>query len=177
MSRIAKQPITIPAKTTVTQDGEVFTVKGPKGELTRIFKKDIGVEIKENEIVVSLIKENLFTRGLWGTYASHFRNMITGVNEGFEKKLTLEGVGYRASVNGKVLEMSLGFSHPVRIDIPEGLTVVVEKSQITISGADKELVGSFTAGVRSKKKPEPYKGKGIRYIDEVIRRKQGKKSA
>lgn len=177
MSRIGKQPVQIPANTTVTQDGQLFTVKGPKGELTRPFKSDVAIEIKDNEVVLTLPKETMFTRSLWGTYASHFHNMIQGVNEGFEKKLVIEGVGYRASVAGKTLEMALGFSHPVKMEIPEGLDVAVEKNTITVSGIDKELVGSFAAAIRAKKKPEPYKGKGIRYHDEVIRRKQGKKTA
>ena len=119
----------------------------------------------------------MFSRSLLGTYASHIKNMIVGVTTGYEKKLILEGVGFKSAVSGKSLDLALGFSHPVKVEIPEGLAVTADKNLITISGIDKEKVGQFSAYVRSLKKPEPYKGKGFRYDNEVIRRKQGKKSA
>lgn len=177
MSRLAKQPIAIPAKTEITLDGNVLTVKGSKGTLTRKFERpNVTLEIKDNTVVLTPQKEDQFTGALWGTYAAHVHNMIKGVNEGFSKKLIIEGVGFKVALNGKTLEMALGFSHPVKITLPEGLEAAVEKNSVVISGIDKELVGSFTADIRSKKKPEPYKGKGIRYDGEIIRRKQGKKS-
>jgi large subunit ribosomal protein L6 len=178
MSRIGKQTIIIPNKTEVTLSGISLSVKGPKGVLTRSFPGDIKININNQEI--TLIPGNLEDRklnALWGTYASHIKNMIKGVNEGYSKKLVLEGVGFKSDVSGKILNLALGFSHPVKVNIPEGLTVTAEKNIITVIGIDKELVGYFTASVRAMKKPEPYKGKGFHYDDEVIRRKQGKKAA
>ncbi len=178
MSRLAKQPIQIPAGVTASLEKGVFSVKGPKGELTRTFKEgDIKMAIEDNAVVVTArTMDNVFVRSLLGTYASHIRNMLEGVTKGFEKKLILEGVGYKSAVNGTKLDLALGFSHPVNLDIPAGLTVTAEKNIVTVTGADKEAVGAFTAYVRGLKKPEPYKGKGFRYSDEIIRRKQGKKS-
>ncbi len=178
MSRVGKQIVEIPNGTTVTLADGILTVKGPKGELKKEFKtKIVSVDIKEKEITFTPIQESNFATALWGTYASHVKNMIKGVNDGFEKKLAVEGVGYKWEIAGKTVKMNLGFSHQVIVDVPEGLTVVVEKSTMTISGIDKELVGLFSAKIRDWKKPEPYKGKGIRYDGESIRRKQGKKSA
>ncbi len=178
MSRIGKQIITIPAGVTTTVDGSVFAVKGPKGELTRDFKTNlITVVINGNEITFTKNVDSIESRALWGTVASHAKNMVVGVTDGFTKKLILEGVGFKSEVKEGNLLLALGFSHPVKIPIPAGLTVTAEKNNVTVSGFDKELVGSFTAGVRGMKKPEPYKGKGFRYDNEVIRRKQGKKSA
>lgn len=178
MSRLGKQPIEVPKDVTVTQDGTTITVKGPKGELTRTFRNEVTIEITDEGIVVTPVSEDSrFAKALWGTYASHLRNMIAGVAQGFGKVLEVEGVGYRWTVSGDKLEMTLGYSHPVIMTIPEGLTVEAEKSKLTITGIDKELVGMFAADVRSKRKPEPYKGKGIRYQGEYIRRKQGKKTA
>lgn len=177
MSRIGKNPIIIPAKTEVTQNGSVLTVKGPLGTLSRDFRKEIEVVIMGNEIQVSSTKDTIFARALWGTTAAHIRNMIHGVTALFVKKLILEGVGFKSAVNGGELVLNLGFSHPVPLGIPKGLVVTAEKNIITVSGIDKEAVGAFAALVRSKKKPEPYKGKGIRYEKEVVRRKEGKKSS
>lgn len=177
MSRIAKLPIPIPSGTTVTFNEGVLTVKGPKGELVRELRDEVKVVLDASSITVSPAKEEIFARALWGTYASHIKNMIAGVTTPFSKKLILEGVGFKSEVKGKDLALALGFSHPVSVPIPEGLTVTAEKNNITISGIDKEAVGQFAAKVRSLKKPEPYKGKGFRYDDEVIRRKQGKKAA
>lgn len=177
MSRIGKNPIIIPAKTEVTQNGSVLTVKGPLGQLSREFRKEVDVIINGTEIQVTPTKDTIFARALWGTTAAHIRNMIHGVNTLFVKKLVVEGIGFKSAVNGGEIILNLGFSHPVPIAIPKGLTVTAEKNVITISGIDKEVVGSFAALVRSKKKPEPYKGKGIRYEKEVVRRKEGKKSS
>lgn len=176
MSRIAKQPIAIPAGVTaVLEQGEI-KVKGPQGELARSFKNDVKIELVDNQIQVTPAQKSILAEALSGTYASHIKNMLTGVTKGFEKKLLIEGVGYRYAVNGDKIKLDLGFSHPVEVAIPAGLKVVTEKSQMTINGFDKELVGSFAAKIRSLKPVEPYKGKGIRYSDEVVRRKQGKKA-
>lgn len=177
MSRVGKQIIQIPSGTTVTESNRVYTVAGPKGTLSREMRDIIGIAIENNEITLAPKKDTILARALWGTYASHLKNMIAGVTEGFQKKLILEGVGFKSEVSGKNLNLSLGFSHPVVVEIPEGLTVTAEKNVITVSGIDKEQVGAFASKVRSLKKPEPYKGKGFRYDTEVIRRKQGKKSA
>lgn len=178
MSRIGKQTVIIPAGTESKLSGTTFSVKGPKGSLERNFPGLVTINIVGNEITFTPNKiGDKKVNALWGTYASHVKNMVLGVNEGYSKKLILEGVGFKSEVVGKMLNLALGFSHPVKINIPEGLTVTAEKNNITISGIDKELVGSFTAAVRSMKKPEPYKGKGFHYNDEVIRRKQGKKAA
>lgn len=181
MSRIGKQEITIPAGVKVTQSGGVITVVGPKGTLTKIFRDDVAVAIGDAVITLTIKRNDKFSKSLWGTYASHIKNMIAGVQTPYVKKLILEGVGFKSDVkaNGKNSEIhfALGFSHPVIIPIPEGLTVTAEKNNITITGIDKELVGSFAAAVRALKKAEPYKGKGMRYEGEVVRRKQGKKTA
>ncbi|PCI20845.1 50S ribosomal protein L6 [Candidatus Wolfebacteria bacterium] len=175
MSRIGKQIIEIPEKTEVTLDGGLFTVKGPKGELKREFKDDVAIMIDGNSITLKPTKETPFANALWGTYASHIKNMIQGVNTPYEKKLIIEGVGFKSEITGNELVLSLGFSHKINVSIPEDVAVTAEKNVITIIGIDKEHVGGFASKVRILKKPEPYKGKGIRYHDEVVRRKQGKK--
>ena len=178
MSRVGKQTIEITKGTEVKLTDGTFSAKGPKGTLTRFFPGDIAIHLNEGNITLSPAREGDRTlNALWGTYASHIKNMIKGVNDGFSKKLILEGVGFKSEVAGKTLKLALGFSHPVVVEIPEGLTVTAEKNVITVSGTDKEMVGQFTAGVRAMKKPEPYKGKGFHYSDEVVRRKQGKKAA
>ena len=177
MSRIGKQEIIIPAGVEVTMNGAILTVKGPKGTLTKSFRDDISINIADKIITLNIKRNDKFSKSLWGTYASHIKNMIAGVQTPYQKKLILEGVGFKSEVKGKEIHFALGFSHPVVVPIPEGLTVTAEKNNITVIGIDKELVGSFTAAVRSLKKPEPYKGKGMRYEGEVIRRKQGKKTA
>lgn len=177
MSRIGKKIIAIPAKTEVTYSSNVLTVKGPLGTLTKKFTNAIEVAITSTEVTLVPKRKTLETNALWGTYSSHIQNMISGVTTPFVKKLILEGIGYKSEVKGANLVLALGFSHPVNVVIPEGLKVTAEKNVITVSGMDKELVGSFAAKVRSLKKPEPYKGKGMRYDGEVIKRKQGKKTA
>ncbi len=177
MSRLAKRPIAIPTGVNVViTDGDI-AVKGPKGSLTKNGNRIIDIEVGPDGAQVSSKSQSLESRALLGTYASHVRNMINGVTNGYNKKLLIEGVGYKWDVAGKVLNLSLGFSHPIKMDIPEGLTVKADKTSLTVDGIDKEVVGQFAANVRALKKPEPYKGKGIRYSDEVIRRKQGKKAA
>lgn len=177
MSRIGKQEIQIPKGIEVKKDGAVLAVKGPKGTLTKIFRDDVTVNINGDLITLTISRNDKFSKSLWGTYASHIKNMIQGVETPYQKKLILEGVGFKSEVKGKEFVFALGFSHPVIVKIPEGITATAEKNNITITGIDKELVGSFTAGIRALKKPEPYKGKGMRYEGEVIRRKQGKKTA
>lgn len=177
MSRIGKKVIAIPEKTTVTSVGSVFTVTGPLGTLSKTFKPDIEITVGDTAVTLVPKKTDGSTTALWGTYASHVINMISGVTTPYVKKLIVEGIGYKSEVKGTTLVMALGFSHGVNIPIPEGLKVTAEKNIITIAGSDKELVGAFAAHIRSHKVPEPYKGKGIRYEKEVVKRKQGKKSA
>ncbi|MEK7184538.1 MAG: 50S ribosomal protein L6 [Patescibacteria group bacterium] len=176
MSRIAKKPIFIPEKTEASYASGILTIKGPLGELKKSFRSEINIEIKDNTITLVPMRHSLDILALWGTYASHIRNMLEGVNKLFEKKLIVEGIGFKADIKGKEIHMALGFSHPIVRSIPEGLKVISEKNVITVSGTDIEKVGQFVSQIRALKKPEPYKGKGIRYSDEVIRRKQGKKS-
>ena len=175
MSRLGKQPVSIPSGVTVAIDGEAVTVTGPKGTLTRVIKSDVTVKQEENNLILTPSGSE-DSKALWGTYAAHLRNMIKGVTEGFTKILEIEGVGYRAEVRGTELVLSVGFSHPVPLVIPAGITALVEKSVITLSGYDKDALGQFAANVRKVRKPEPYKGKGIRYRGEFIIRKQGKKA-
>jgi len=184
MSRIGKKVIEIPDKTEVSYASGVISVKGPLGTLTKKFKPEIEITIGPSEITLVPKRITLESRALWGTYASHIMNMISGVNTPFVKKLIIEGIGYKSEVKpastqggGDKLVLALGFSHPVIVPIPEGLKVTAEKNVITATGIDKEVVGEFVASVRSLKKPEPYKGKGIRYEGEKIKRKQGKKTA
>ncbi|MBI2628156.1 MAG: 50S ribosomal protein L6 [Candidatus Niyogibacteria bacterium] len=177
MSRIGKNPIKIPAGVTVTiKDGGV-KIKGPKGELARDFLKEIKIEAMDGKINLRIDKMTKNSSALWGTYASHIKNMIEGVTDGFQKKLEIEGIGYRVKLEGEKLILSLGFSHPIEVKKPAGVDFQIEKNKIIISGSDKELVGQTAANIRALKKAEPYKGKGIRYEGEVIRRKTGKKAA
>lgn len=177
MSRIGKLPIKIPAGTEVSVASGELTVKGKGGTLKKMVHPAISITIAGGEAVVSPAQKSRLARALWGTYAAHVRNMVEGVNTPFVKKLQVEGIGYRAELSGKSLKLSVGFSHPVIVQIPEGVTAAVDKNVITVSGADKEQVGEFAASVHAVRKPEPYKGKGIRYEGEVIRQKQGKKAA
>lgn len=177
MSRIGKRIITLPEKTELNLADGLIAVKGPLGELKRELHPMIEVKVEGNTVTLHPKRETIESRALWGTYASHLTNMVRGVNTPFEKKLILEGIGYKSEVKGDKVALALGFSHPVELTIPEGLKVTAEKNNIVVSGSDKEMVGAFAAKLRSLKKPEPYKGKGMRYHDEVIARKQGKKSA
>ncbi|MDO8561913.1 MAG: 50S ribosomal protein L6 [bacterium] len=175
MSRTGKKPITVPAGTEISVSGGEIVVKGKGGTLRRAMHGEVSVAVDGKTVSVTPVSESRLARALWGTYAAHVRNMIAGVNQPFTKKLQIEGIGFRAELSGKTLSLQIGFSHPVKVAIPEGLTVAVEKNIITISGSDRERVGQFAASVRALKKPEPYKGKGIRYEGEVVRKKQGKK--
>jgi len=175
MSRIGKQPIIVPKDVEVRIDkGRVIT-KGPKGELSQIIPFQLEVVLKDKELTIVPQKKRKETPALWGLFRSLIFNMIKGTTEGFEKKLEIEGVGYRVSLQGNKLILNLGFSHPIEVEAPEGIEFKVDKNIITVSGADKQLVGQIAAEIRMKRKPEPYKGKGIRYVGEVIRRKAGKK--
>ena len=166
MSRIGKNPIAIPQKTEVTVVDGVVAVKGPQGELRRRLVPQVSVVVENGEVVVAPAGESKEALVFWGTFASHIRNMVAGVNEPFVKKLVVEGIGYKADVQGKNVTLNVGYSHPVTLEVPEGLTVTAEKNIITVSGADKEKVGQFAANIREVRKPEPYKGKGIHYDGE-----------
>ena len=175
MSRIGRLPINIPAGATVTlTEGNVVTVKGPKGTLTNTFDSAMNIAIEENQVVVTRPNDLKRNRALHGLTRTLIANMLEGVTNGFTKVLEINGVGYRAAKQGKKLVLSLGYSHPVEMEDPEGLTTTVEGNKITVAGIDKQQVGQLAADIRSKRAPEPYKGKGIKYIDEVIRRKEGK---
>lgn len=177
MSRIGKQPIAIPANVTIHVADSVISVKGPKGELMRRIPGSIVVDAKEKEITLAPREHVKKSSALWGLMRTLVSNMVSGVSHGFEKQLEFEGIGYRVTMEGNsALVMQLGFSHPVRFEAPQGITLGVQKNVITVSGIDKELVGTTAARIRRCKPPEPYKGKGIRYHGEIIRRKAGKKS-
>lgn len=182
MSKIGKNPIMIPDKTEVSvlpkEPGKraVVTVTGPLGSLSRSYADEVSLAVENGSITVTPKNDSKFSRSLWGTVASHVKNMIQGVHTKYERKLDLQGVGYKVELQGKVLKLSVGFSHPVTLDIPEGIAVALDKNLITISGIDKEAVGQFASVIRAAKPPEPYKGKGIRYVGEYVRQKQGKKA-
>lgn len=175
MSRIGRMPITIPAGVDIKIDGNVVTVKGPKGTLTQEIHHDMIVEKEGGELLVKRPTEQKEHKSLHGLTRSLLNNMVVGVTEGFKKELEINGVGYRAAKQGKKLVMNLGYSHQVEMEEIEGITIdVPDQNKIIISGADKQLVGAFAANVREKRPPEPYKGKGIKYVEEHIRRKEGK---
>lgn len=176
MSRIGKKIIEVPVGTEISIDGTTFSVKGKLGELVRTFNPVVTIEKTDEGIVVNPVDDSKFARAMWGTVASHIKNMIAGVNEKYVKTLIIDGVGYRAAVAGKTITLQVGFSHDVKLDILDEVEVEVEKNNIKVSGIDKEKVGLMASKIRITKKPEPYKGKGIRYSDEIIRRKEGKKS-
>lgn len=175
MSRIGRMPIDIPAGVTVKLDGHVITVKGPKGELTRTLHQDMEIKIDGNVITVERPSDEKNHRALHGLTRALVHNMVVGVTEGFKKQLEIQGVGYRAQMKGSKLALTLGFSHPLELDAPEGISIECPTATtIVISGASKEHVGEFAAKVRGYREPEPYKGKGIRYAGEHVRRKAGK---
>ena len=175
MSRIGKKPIAIPAGVDVKIDGSTITVKGAKGTLSRTIHQKISVEIKDNEIIVSRPDDSNESKALHGLTRSLINNMVVGCNETFKKELEINGIGYRAELQGKNLSLKVGYSHDVIMTAPEGITVEVPApNKIVISGCDKQVVGQFAANVREVRPPEPYKGKGIKYVDEFIRRKEGK---
>ena len=175
MSRIGRKPVVVPAGVEVIVNGNVVTVKGPKGQLEQEISKNLTVEVKEGEVVVTRPTDNREDRSQHGLARTLINNMIVGVTQGFEKKMQLIGVGYKAEKKGNTLVMNLGYSHPVEMVDPEGITTEVPTAtEIIVKGADKALVGNYAANIRAWRKPEPYKGKGIKYVDEVIRRKEGK---
>ncbi len=178
MSRIGRKPIAVPAGVEVKIDGHTVTVKGPKGTLTRTLNEEMTITMEGNEILVTRPNDEIKERSLHGLTRTLIHNMIVGVTEGFEKKLEIQGVGYHAKMQGKNLDLTLGFSHPVVVVPPEGITISTPSSVvIVVSGADKEKVGMVAAEIRAWREPEPYKGKGIRYSGEHVRRKAGKTGA
>jgi len=178
MSRLGKLPILLPAGTQAKFENDFLIVKGAKGELNLKIHKIIKIDINEKEILVSVKDEkNKEAKPLWGLFRTLINNMVIGVNKGYEKKLEIIGVGFRSAVSGKKLTLSLGFSHPVEFILPEKVNCKVEANIITLSSIDKQLLGEIAAQIRKIKKPEPYKGKGIKYTDEIIRRKEGKTAA
>ncbi len=176
MSRIGRMPISVPSDVEVTIRGSEVTVKGPKGELTRRFHPDISIALEDSQLVVTRPTDHRLHRSLHGLTRALLANMVRGVHEGFRKELEIVGVGYRAQIEGDSLILSVGYSHPVQIVAPPGITIDVEKGYrtIVVEGVDRELVGQVAAEIRAVRKPEPYKGKGIRYVGEYVRRKAGK---
>lgn len=174
MSRIGKQPINIPAGVTITVGDKDITVAGPKGQLIVPLQEKVKVAIEDNQIVVTRNDDEPKSRAWHGLQRALLNNAVQGVTKGFEKKLEINGVGFRLNGGGKAIEMALGFSHPVKYEAPEGVDLKTDKMTITVSGIDKQKVGQVAAEIRALKKPEPYKGKGIKYVDEVILRKAGK---
>lgn len=180
MSRLAKNPVSVPDGVTVEVAGQDVKAKGPKGELSYVVHNDVGVTLEDGEsgkvVKLEMRSKKPESRALWGTNWSRVQNIITGVNEGFSRELEIQGVGYRANVQGKDLVLSLGFSHEVRYAIPEEISIEVDKqTAIKVSGIDKQRVGQVAAEIRNYRPPEPYKGKGVRYVDEYVLRKEGKK--
>lgn len=176
MSRIGKQPVLVPSGVDITLNGNAVAVKGPKGELNAVLNDLVSIEKNDEGVLISPKDKSQSARSFWGLSRSLVANLIAGVSEGFEKKLELVGVGYRAQVQGQKLKLSLGFSHDVDYPLPEGIKAECpSQTEITISGIDKQKVGQVAAEIRSYRKPEPYKGKGVRYVGEYIFRKEGKK--
>ena len=176
MSRVGSSAITIPADVTLSNDGGVIVVKGKNGELSTSLHSDVELSVADNVATLKPVRDTRQAKALWGTMRSNLNNMVVGVTEGFTRKLEINGVGYRAAMQGNKLVLSLGFSHPVQMEVPAGLKVAVENNtSVTITGADKQLLGQFASEVRAKRPPEPFKGKGVKYADEYIVRKEGKK--
>jgi len=176
MSRIGKKPVVVPAGVTAKVDGQLVSVKGAKGQLEFVVPDEVSVTQQDNAIKVDPRGDSQRARALWGTARARVNNIVVGVTKGFEKKLEITGVGYRAAVQGKNLQLALGYSHDVNFPIPAGITIVTPKpTEITISGIDKQQVGQIAAEIRALRGPEPYKGKGVKYVDEFIFRKEGKK--
>ena len=176
MSRVGKNPVEVPSGVEVTVSGNLVAAKGKLGRLEYEAANDVTVALEDGKVVVKPVDETKRSRSMWGTARSRIQNLVTGVSEGFRKDLEINGVGYRAQVQGKTLVLQLGYSHDVNFPIPEGIEIKCEKpTSIAISGADKQRVGQVAAEIRAHRKPEPYKGKGIKYADEVILRKEGKK--
>lgn len=177
MSRIGKQPIAVPSGVEVSISGNIVTVKSSKGILSLTHHYEVSVSNRGNEVLVEKTGSSKKAGALWGTTARLIRNMLIGVTEGFSKQLELNGVGFRMAIQGKKLVFALGFSHPVEVSVPENITVKIENNVLTISGMDRQVVGQFSAEIKRLKPVEPYKGKGFRYVGEVVRKKEGKKSS
>ncbi len=177
MSRIGKKPIPIPKDVKIELKGDLLTVTGPKGELQRKIHPKVSINPDNKEIVVSVMDESRGSRSLHGLFRALIANMVTGVSQGFERILEIVGVGYRAELSGRTATFHLGYSHPIKFELPEGIDAKIERTKVTLSGADKEILGRTAEKIRSFRKPEPYKGKGIKYAGEIIRRKAGKTGA
>lgn len=181
MSRVGKNPVLLPEGVTAEVQGQTVKVKGPKGELSLRVHDEVGVKLEDGEggkkqIRLTPLSEERKSRMLWPTYRAHVNNMVKGVKNGYSKTLELHGVGYRANLQGQTLVMTLGYSHDIKFDVPEGITIAVDKqTKIVVSGIDRQLVGQVAANIRTYRPPEPYKGKGIRYQDQFVLRKEGKK--
>jgi large subunit ribosomal protein L6 len=175
MSRVGKNPIVIPSGVEVKINPQEILVKGPKGELKQLIHPEVLIEQKENQLLVSIKNlEDHKDRALWGLFRSLVNNMVVGVTVGFQKQLEINGIGFKATTSGNKVVLNVGFSHPVEFDLPVGIKAAVEKNVVTITGCDKQVVGEVAANIRKIKKPEPYNGKGIKYLEEVIIRKAGK---
>ena len=176
MSRVGNAPITLPDGVNISTDGNVLTAKGSKGELSMTVPSNMDIKIEDNIVTVKPQKKDIAGKAIWGTTRANIHNLVTGVATGFTRNLEINGVGYRAAMQGDKLQLNLGYSHPVEMDIPAGLSVKVENNtKIEITGADKQLLGQFAAEIRAKRPPEPFKGKGVKYAEEHIVRKEGKK--
>jgi large subunit ribosomal protein L6 len=176
MSRLGKLPVAIPDKVTVNVGSDAITIKGPKGELSTVVSSDVVVSITDGKVWVKPANDSQRSRAMWGTVRANVKNLVEGVTNGYKKQLDINGVGYRASAQGQILTLALGYSHEIKYFIPAGITVTVDKQTIVhLSGADKQKLGQVAAEIRSLRPPEPYKGKGIKYSTETVRRKEGKK--
>jgi large subunit ribosomal protein L6 len=176
MSRIGKQPVTIPDKVKVTVNGETVLVEGPKGKVSKLFAPVVKVNVSDKQVTVTPTEDqSRFAKAMYGTVRSVIAGMVKGVTDGYTKELEIQGVGFKANLKGKQLDLALGYSHPIIMDIPEGIKVTVtDQTRLKIEGADKQLVGAVTAEIRGYYPPEPYKGKGVRIVGERVRRKEGK---
>lgn len=174
MSRVGKKPIPVPEKTKITYDQGVLTVEGPKGTLTRSIHPEVKLDIGEDRVEVKVERGDKKTKALWGTTRAQVANMITGVSSGFERVLEINGIGYRAELKGRNIELHLGYSHPINFELPEGVDAQVDRGSIRLSCINKELLGFAASSIRNMRPPEPYKGKGVKYVEEQIQRKAGK---
>jgi large subunit ribosomal protein L6 len=175
MSRIGKQPVVIPAKVKVAIQGQTVSAEGPKGKVARTFADVVEIKVVENTIVVAPREQTRFANAMYGTARSVIAGLVQGVNEGFSRNLEISGVGFKANLKGNILDLALGYSHPIHFEVPEGVKVTVtDQTKVKVEGVDKQQVGQVAASIRSYYPPEPYKGKGVRYSDERVRRKEGK---
>ncbi|MCF8024051.1 MAG: 50S ribosomal protein L6 [Desulfobacteraceae bacterium] len=174
MSRVGKKPIPVPEKTKITYSQGVLTVEGPKGTLTRRIHPKVELDIGDEQVAVTVDRSDKTTKALWGTTRAQVANMIAGVSSGFERVLEIYGIGYRAELKGRNIELHLGYSHPINFELPEGIDAAVDKATIRLSGIDKELLGFTASSIRKMRPPEPYKGKGVKYAEELVQRKAGK---